>query len=160
VHLKILRGNPGQRRLRPEPEPAIEPACPEPPSYVTGHAAEEWRNVAPELFRMRMLTRVDTACLAAYCTSYARWRLALELLTREAANDPATRGLTVKVRDGSHRRSPLVKIARDAASDMLLYAREFGLTAAARSRLAGAGWVPPDKPSKFAGLLGPRDAGA
>jgi len=63
-------------------------------------------------------------------------------------------GLIVKSADGNVRRHPLVKVASDAAADMLTFASEFGLTPVARARLAAAGWEPPAKPSKFHGLLG------
>jgi hypothetical protein len=48
--------------------------------------------------------------------------------------------------------NPLVKIAADAAEDMLRFAGEFGLTPVARTRLASAGYGP-STPSKFDGLL-------
>jgi P27 family predicted phage terminase small subunit len=155
-HLKKLRGNPGQRRLRPEPEPELEVTVPDPPSYLSGYAADEWCLVATELYRMRLLTKVDTAVLAAYCTSYSRWRMALEALQKLAEYDPDTSGLIVKAADGNARQNPLVKIMSDAADDMLAFAGEFGLTPVARTRInAGSGWQPPS-PSKFDGLLGPR----
>jgi P27 family predicted phage terminase small subunit len=55
--------------------------------------------------------------------------------------------------DGNPRRNPLVKIASDAAEDMVRYASEFGMTAAARSRIAAGIYTPPG-PSKFDGLIG------
>lgn len=45
--LAKLRGNPGKRRLKPEPQPQIEAKCPEAPDWLSDYAAEEW--VAPEL---------------------------------------------------------------------------------------------------------------
>jgi P27 family predicted phage terminase small subunit len=45
-------------------------------------------------------------------------------------------GLLVKTTDGNARRNPLLKIAADAAEDMLRFAGEFGLTPVARTRLA------------------------
>jgi P27 family predicted phage terminase small subunit len=65
--------------------------------------------------------------------------------------DENMHGLLVKTTDGNARRNPLVKIAADAAEDMLRFAGEFGLTPVARTRLA-AGYTPPS-PSKFDGLL-------
>jgi P27 family predicted phage terminase small subunit len=153
LHLRLLRGNPGKRPLRPEPEPARAPECPNPPPFVTGYASDEWWRVAPELHRLGLLTVLDVATLSAYCVSYAHWRTAEETLARAAAADQVTGGLIVKVAAGSIRRNPLVKIASDAAGDMLRYAGEFGLTPVARSRLAaGVGGQPPG--GKFAGLLG------
>jgi len=72
-------------------------------------------------------------------------------LARIAKDDPSMRGLLVKSSDGNARRNPLIKIAGDAASDMLRAAAEFGLTPVARSRIsAGMGSQPL---GKFDGLL-------
>ena len=152
LQLRVLRGNPSKRPLRPEPQPAVDPQCPEPPPFVTGYAADEWWRVAPELHRLGLLTAVDIAALAAYCTSYQLWRQAQEALERMASRDESMHGLLVKSADGNARRNPLVKIAADAAADMLRYAGEFGLTPVARSRLAFG--VHPKLPGKFDGLLG------
>jgi P27 family predicted phage terminase small subunit len=85
----------------------------------------------------------------AYCSSYAMWREASEELARE-------QGLLVMTQAGDPRRSPLIKIIRDAAADMVRYAGEFGLTPVARTRIAKGIQQPP--PNKFDGLLaGPRE---
>ena len=150
----MLRGNPGQRKLHPEPVPEIAKTCPEPPSFITGYAADEWWSVAPELHRLGLLTRVDVASLAAYCQAYGHWRTAEEALARMADRDEHMHGLLIKTVDGNVRRNPLVKIAADAAEDMLRFAGEFGLTPVARTRLAAGGYAQPSSPSKFDGLLG------
>ena len=73
-----------------------------------------------------------------------------------AEHDAVTRGLLVKTVRGDARRNPLVKIAADAATDMIRFAGEFGLTTVARSRIAaGVGGQPPGG-GKFDGLLGRR----
>jgi P27 family predicted phage terminase small subunit len=150
--LRLLRGNPSKRPLRPEPEPALAPACPEPPAFLDAYAKDEWFRVAPELHRIGLLRVTDVACLAVYAMSYSQWRTASEALARIAAGDPHMAGLLVKGMDGNPRRNPLVKIVSDAASDMLMVAGLFGMTPVARSRLAAGGWEPPQGPSKFDGL--------
>jgi P27 family predicted phage terminase small subunit len=123
---------------------------------LTGHAAEEWKRVAPELHVIGLLAKVDIASLAVYCVAYHRWRTALEALQTLAEQDSAMHGLIVKAVDGNARPNPLVKIASDAADEMLAVAGQFGMTPVARTRIAaGIGWQPPS-PSKFDGLLGPR----
>ena len=154
LHLRLLKGNPGKRAIRPEVEPEREPTCPEPPPFLQGYAADEWWRVAEDLHRLRLLTLVDTMPLAAYAMSYARWRTTEETLARMAESDPVTHALLVRSTDGNPRRNPLVKIAADAADDMVRYAGEFGMTPVARSRLAaGIGGQPPAGRGKFDGLL-------
>jgi P27 family predicted phage terminase small subunit len=69
--------------------------------------------------------------------------------------DETTHGLLVKRgSDGNAVRNPLVQIAADAANNMLRFAREFGLTPLARSRVASGGGYEPPGGGKFDGLLG------
>jgi P27 family predicted phage terminase small subunit len=112
ARLKLLRGNPGKRPIRPELQPEQPPTPPEPPDFLTGYAVGEWRRIAPELHRLGLLTVLDLT-LAAYCTAYARWRTTEELL---AGMDPDPRP---KV---------LIRIATQAARDMARCGREFGMS--------------------------------
>ena len=157
LHLRLLRGNPGKRPLHPEPEPAREPQCPDAPSYLRGYAIDEWYAVAPELWRLGLLTILDVSMLACYCDAYYRWRLAREALQKMTEHDPVTQGFLIKNVDGSARRNPLAKVVTDAGAEMLSAAAEFGLTPIARARLraAGVGGQPPEL-GKFDSLLGRR----
>lgn len=152
LHLRILRGNPSKRRLRPEPEPQVATDCPEPPSFLEPYARDEWWRIGPELHRLGLLTVVDLHPFAAYCTAYSIWRTSEEILARIAANDPAMSGLLVKSVDGNVRINPLVVMSRKAAEDMLRFAGEFGMTPVARSRLAAG--VGTESFGKFDGLIG------
>ena len=151
ANLKVLRGNPGQRRILPTPQPAPLAEVPSPPDYISGHGRAEWERVAPELCSLGLLTAFDIQTLAAYCRAYDRWRTASELLARAAEDDPATAGLLVAgARPGALQRNPLVKIVADAAGDMLSFGAQFGLTPLARSRI---GVETKQPPSKFGGLI-------
>lgn len=153
TQLKLLRGNPGQRKLPlNEPEPEAPAKVPDPPEFVTGYACDEWYTVAEQLHRLRLLTVVDYPSLAAYCVAYGEWRTAREALARMATNDPVMKGLIIKSRYGDAVQNPLVTIARKAAGDMVRYASEFGFTPAARTRLA-TDFGNDGQPGKFAGLL-------
>jgi P27 family predicted phage terminase small subunit len=154
THLKLLRGNPGHQKLnKHEPVPAQPPEVPEPPAFLTGYAAEEWRRTAVELHRLRLLTTVDVMPFAAYCVAYARWRTAEEVLGKMAEKDAATSALLIRGADGAPRQNPMVRIAANAAADMITYAGHFGMSALARARIsAGAGFEPPPG-GKFDGLL-------
>lgn len=140
LSLKILRGNPGKRPLRAEPQPTLTERAPEVPAFVDGYAADEWRRVAPELYRLGLLSMLDTGPFAAYCVAYQHWRTAEEVLSND--DHPL---------DAADQRR-LTRIAANAARDMIKYASEFGMTPAARSRLAGV--VAKPAGGKFDGLIG------
>jgi P27 family predicted phage terminase small subunit len=150
-YLKLLRGNPGKRPLnKGEPQPTIADVPPEPPPFLSNYAVEEWRRVAPELHRLRLLTSIDATLFAVYCESFADWRSASEVVAAMAAEDPATHGLLVPSKSGDVA-NPIVAVVSNAARAMLRFAGEFGLTPVARTRING-GAYPPDR-GKFGDLL-------
>ena len=143
--LAALRGNPGKRRLRPGPQPVQPQAAPEPLPFLSEAAKAEWRRLAPELHRLRLLTPLDQAVFGAYCASFGRWVEAEHLL--------GTEGLLAKGSTGNIVAHPLTKIATQSARDLCRYASEFGLTPCARARMR-AGYDDGGGPGKFDGLLG------
>ena len=151
THLKLLRGNPGHDPInKDEPQPAIPPTMPDAPDFLTGYASDEWYRVAEELYRLRLLTRVDVQPLAAYCQAYSIWRTAVETLATMADRDPTMHGLMIRVGAGAMQ-NPVVITLRQAANDMVRYAAEFGFTPAARTRISTGDTEGP--PSKFGPLL-------
>ena len=109
-HLRLLKGNPGKRRVRVPPEPARKEQCPEPPEHLNAYAKEEWRAVAPELYRLNLLTVLDVGPLAAYCSAAAQLRQAAEAIERMAKQDPVGHALTVKGSAGSQVTNPSMSI--------------------------------------------------
>jgi len=97
------------------------------PEWLTGAAASEWRRIAPDLTAMGTVKAVDAIGLAAYCEAVARFKTATELIGRA--------GLMIRDRDGMVRKNPAVAQARDASLEIRMWAREFGLTPAARQPL-------------------------
>ena len=151
--LKLLRGNPGKQRLPvDEPQPGVATDVPNPPSFITGYAADEWWAVGVELHRLGLLTKVDCTLFAAYCYAYGQWRLAAESLARMAADDPIMNGQIIRTKYGDAAVNPLVAVARKHAADMVRFASEFGLSPATRTRIT-AGNNGDNSQSKFAGLL-------
>lgn len=139
--LKLLRGNPGRRPIRPEPQPRIDNESPKPPDYLGKDARAEWLRVAPELYRLGLLTVIDISALAAYCNAFGRWTAA----EREVGDK-----LTIETSNGNTVQNPLVGIANAAARDMVKFAAEFGLSPAARRRLSAV----VERPAgKFDGLI-------
>ena len=154
AHLKLIRGNPGKRAVRREPEPQIPEPLPEPPEFLSDDAQDEWRRLIGEMVRLKLVTPLDTMLFACYCQSFADWKAAVEAFNRMRAKDPVMAGLLIKDRDGEARTNPLVRIVRNAGEHMVRCAAEFGLTPVARARIASAGFEPPRGGGKFDGLLG------
>ena len=137
THLKVIEGNRGKRALNhAEPHPAAPAAIPEPPDYLDAAGKTEWRRVAPELWRVGLLTIVDLNILGAYCTAFSRWFAAEQSLAVMAMGDPSTHGLLIRGSKGTIIQNPLVSTALKSKLAMLRIAAEFGMTPAARSRIA------------------------
>ena len=129
--LKLLKGNPGRRPIsEDEPRPLIPSCIPEPPIWLEAYAKDEWSVVGPELYRMGLLTVVDLTAFAAYCQSYARWRLAEEHMSEN--------GNTVVEETGLERRVPQAIISQAALVDMNRFGSAFGLTPSARTSIHAA----------------------
>lgn len=156
LQLKILEGNPGKRPLPTSgPQPAYE-ELPPPPDHLDDIARQEWERIAPGLHAMNLLATVDTAALAAYCTAYSRWSRAEEGIKRAIRPDQPESGLMIQTTNGNWVQNPLVGTAHKAASDMVKYAAEFGMTPSARMRLS---IERKNENSKFKGLIGGAKAG-
>lgn len=125
--MKILTGNPGKRPLNPD-EPRPEPAVPECPPELGPVAREEWNRLAGELGKLKILTPLDRAALAAYCNAYGLWAEAIEAIQKY--------GTMVKSPSGYPIQSPYVSIANRQAEIMMRIASEFGFTPASRSRIS------------------------
>lgn len=124
--LRLLHGETKPSRInRNEPRPRR--LLPEMPDWLSGGAAEEWERVMPDLIAMGTASAADTIPLACYCEAVARFKVASDLVAKA--------GLMIRDRDGQVRKNPAVGQARDAAWEVLRWAREFGLTPAARQPL-------------------------
>ena len=143
--LKVLRGNPGKRPMKPEPQPEQATDVPAPPPFITGYAADEWWRTAPELQRLGLLT---VPALAAYCHAFDGGGIAGEDAGERSDHERHDHQDQVwRCGDESagvyHRKH---------AGDVIRFASEFGLTSVARTRLALGGFGP-STPLKFDGLL-------
>lgn len=151
THLKLIEGNPGKRKVNPV-EPVPLPELHAPPPFLPQEGQDEWKRVATELYNLGLLTIVDRTALAAYCHSYAIWKQATDAINQMAARDQLTRGLMIKTTNGNAIQNPLIGTANKAASDMVRYAAEFGMTPSARARISAQ--PPGGAGSKFHGLIG------
>lgn len=120
--VKVARGMRPSRINHEEPQ-ALAGEVMTPPG-LSPLAAEEWRKVAPDLLTMGVLARTDAAGLAVYCEAVARWRNLALLVADAPPLIEGERGMVT---------NPLYRLIRDAAAEVRVWAREFGLTPSARS---------------------------
>ena len=135
THLKLIGGNPGKRPIRTGPERPVT-AIPEPPGHLNEDARTEWHRAAHGLYALRLLKTVDRAAPAACRTAYARWVQAERAIAEMGKRDLLTGGMMIKTSNGNAIQNPLAGTANKAASGMVRYAAEFGMTPSARVRLA------------------------
>lgn len=124
--LKILKGNPGKRPINTD-EPVVESSIPDPPAELSASALVEWDRISVELFNAGMLSGIDLAGLAAYCSIYARWREAEALLQKS--------GMIISSPNGYPIQSPYLAIVNKCLQQMRGYLQEFGLSPSSRSRV-------------------------
>ena len=125
---KRLKGNPSKSRIRTEIKPARGNTVPAPPKHLTALAKAEWQRTAPLLWQIGMLTVLDHASFAVYCSAYGRWL--------DAEAQMRSQSMVVTTAKGNEVQAVLVGIARRAAADAMRFGSEFGLNPAGRTRLA------------------------
>ena len=141
--LKKLKGNPGRRPLPAnEPEPEVADTLPSPPAHMSASAKAEWKNMAAKLYRLGLLTEVDTSALALYCQAYGRWV--------DAEKKLKITGMVISTTNGNIIQSPYVGIANKAMAACHNYLKEFGMTPSSRTKVTATA---PKQKSKFEGLV-------
>ncbi|MEZ4714288.1 MAG: phage terminase small subunit P27 family [Caldilineaceae bacterium] len=128
THLKILQGNPGKRAInKAEPKPAAKK--PSAPKHLTGEAKREWTRMSKRLYELGLLTEVDRAALAMYCTTWARYVRAEEELSRVDVEWVA------KTDRGYQHQSAWLQVSNQAMKLMKGLLVEFGMTPSSRSKV-------------------------
>ena len=127
-----LRGSTlvSKRREKSEPKaPVGKPRCPD---WLDQDAKAAWKQVAPLLEAMGVLTRIDVNALARYCRLWSRWRKAEAFLDQHGEMYP------LKHDNGQVKYMqpwPQVAIAGKLAQQLTRLEQEFGMTPAARTRI-------------------------
>lgn len=126
--LRLLRGNPSQRKM-PENEPQVDAAIPPMPPHLTDPVAvEEWDRITQILYEVGVLTRVDGNALALYCDAHAAYL--------EAKKDIAENGFNATTGTGSIIQRPSVGVFHRCRTDMLRILAEFGMTPSSRTKVS------------------------
>lgn len=122
--LKLLDGNRGRHDLT-KPEPKPDPlASLDPPAWLPEPAAAVWRELAPGLAKLGLLTAGDVDALATLCSELASFRDLTKLIA-EAPPDTELQQLSAWRR--------WRKSSFDSAARLLC---QFGMTPSARAGLS------------------------
>lgn len=125
--LKVLHGEKRKERLNAD-EPQPRHGLPVQPEGMSEAARAHWDRVIRDYGPTGVLTAVDGDALRAYCEAVTRYEHAARMLEESG---PLVRG----ARRGDLVKNPLHQIVRDNADLMRQFARELGLTPAARTGL-------------------------
>lgn len=131
--LKLLQGNPGQRRLN-NAEPVLAVRMPDAPAWLDGKAQAAWRELASVLTEMRVVTDADKKALELLCDAYSEYRTARSAIREHGSSyKSATEGGGFIIRS-----RPEVAIASDAWRRVKSLLSEFGLTPSSRTKVKSA----------------------
>ena len=146
--LKVLRGNPGKRKLSGS-EPTPPDGVVAKPGTLSVVAGAVWDELAPVAMAMGTLTVADCAAFATLCE--------LEATRRQASAQKDAEGFGMftlsedyngAMKVGVH---AAIKVERETATALRPYYEKFGLEPSGRARIA----LPNRKPvSKWDGLVG------
>lgn len=137
TQVHILAGNPSkipdlEKRAAAEPRPP-EATAPKPPAYLPKAAKKCWKENAKILSASRLLTEADLGALEAYCMAYALYRRAVEELGEGTIVYRPQEGTQPDTLYQDER--PQSRAIRSYMKEMREWAREFGMTPAARGRM-------------------------
>ena len=124
--VKALKGNPGKRPLAgDQPRPAAGAStC---PAWISKEGKAEWKRIAPMLARAGMLSKIDRAALAGYCSAWAMFA--------EAEKNVAKFSPVLVSKDGNFYQNPWMAVRNKQMELMHRYLTEFGMTPSSRTRI-------------------------
>lgn len=122
-----LYGNRGKRRLN-DREPKPPKAIPIPPAELNEAARGEWRRVCQMLYDLGIVSAIDRAVVTAYCECWSTYMDAIKQVKISG-------GPVVKSGTGTPIQNPWINVKNRARHDLLNFARDLGMTPAARSRV-------------------------
>ena len=135
--IRLRTGAQNSKLNHHEPNPPPAPV-PKPHPDLDAQARKEWLHIAPQLHRLGLLTPIDVAAFFTYCSALSRRKTATRLLDRARAADPVYEGMVkVNPSSGVAHINPLVKLLRDAETDVLKFGAQFGLSPSGRAKLTG-----------------------
>jgi P27 family predicted phage terminase small subunit len=131
THLKILRGNPGKRRLN-EREPKSNDPLPECPEHLTSEQRAAWNTFAQSLRSAKIATGLDAAALELLASAYARYLDAASRVAQAGAVWVAKSDADLP----TFAYSPYYNVMNREWKKVAEMLREFGMTPSSRTRIS------------------------
>jgi len=128
--LKLLEGNPGQRKIN-QNEPKLKAKAPDCPLWLDEVARAEWERLSPIMERIGLLTEADGWMLANACQEYSD----ILKYRKVVAEDGATYAHTNVKGEKNVVTRPEAILLYKAQQMLKSYCVELGLTPSARSRI-------------------------
>jgi len=165
ANVHVLRGNPSKKSaaalldetLRP---PVSIPRCPD---HFSAEAKAEWRRITKHLESLGLVTEIDRAALAAYCSAWGDYVWAERRIAElngaavdkdGKADNSGERGRIWDTPSGYKQISVPMQIRNRAMEMMAKFLAEFGMSPAARSRVTAS-----DPQMSLPGVEKPQEGG-
>lgn len=129
---KEAKGNPGRRPVGRDPVVAEFADDIAAPDWLEGEALEIWKDRAPKLAKLKLLTEADVHAFGRYCIDFALW-LMLQRVMRDGGPFQETESLHMKGK--FLRRHPAFDGAIKLGNALQSAEDRFGLNPAERQRI-------------------------
>ena len=131
ANVHLLRGNASKlpmHQLRDGIAPPVE--IPNQPRHLKGAALKEWKRITVELEKLGLISQIDRAALAMYCTAWGRYVDAEEKLLELGES-----GMVDVTPNGFQVQGVWLNIANKAMDQCKSFLAEFGMSPSSRSRV-------------------------
>jgi len=127
--LKIVRGNPGRRRLNPdEPSSPLLKRMPPAPAFLDDEGKRAWSTEGRRLIKAGLLTALDLTMFGTWCIWYSKRDLASRAVNQS--------GVVVRANGvGNPYINPYMSVISMCSKAMHQIEVEFGLSPASRSKV-------------------------
>jgi len=152
ANVHILRGNPSKKSAAALLDETIRPpvAIPSCPKHLSDDAKAEWRRISKHLEQLGLITEIDRAALAGYCSAWGDYVWAERRIVQLngerrdpnggtiAADETGDRGRIWDTPSGYKQISVPMQIRNRALEMMAKFLAEFGMSPAARSKVTAS----------------------
>lgn len=159
ANVHVLRGNPSKKSAAALLDEQVRPpvAIPPCPSHFSPEAKAEWKRITKHLELLGLVTEIDRAALAGYCTAWGDYVWAerrIAEINTEAKDKTGESGRIWGLATGYKQISVPMQIRNRALELMVKFLGEFGMSPAARSRVTAS-----DPQMTIPGLDKPQEGG-